>query len=141
MPGQVELRQVPVEMVSEPDVWPALLPHIESACAYSGGRITPEAVQRAATKSEMQVFAVILDDTLVGVGVTCLSLHPSGLKSCDVLLVGGTLAGLWAELEAPLRRWALGEGCQRLQMVGRKGWARALPNWKIAATMYELEIA
>jgi hypothetical protein len=124
------------------EFWPVIAEHVEAGCSFSGGRLTPEAILDAAEKSEMQVFLALRNETeIVGVGVTTLSVYPSGLKCCDVLIVGGASAGLWADMQHPLTRWAKGEGCQRIQMVGRKGWGKTLPDWRVAATMYEREIA
>lgn len=138
--ADIRLRQIPKDMLAE--FWPVILKHVETGCAYSGGRFTPDAILAAGTTGEMQVFLAVRGDTeIVGVGVTCLSHYPTGLKVCDVLIVGGATAGLWADMQHPLTRWAKGEGCERIQMVGRKGWGKALPDWKVVATMYEREIA
>ena len=74
------------------------------------------------------VMWVAADDggNLRAVGVTQLTEPP---RTCNVLAVGGNAEGKWPELMAQIESYARSEGCVRLRLSGRKGWARVLHDF------------
>lgn len=56
--------------------------------------------------------------------VTDLRLWESGHKSCRLLLVGGGRLKLWRHLLLQIEDYAREEGCDAVEVVGRKAWER-----------------
>jgi hypothetical protein len=46
----------------------------------------------------------------------------------------------WLDLLAPIEDWASAEGCDAMRIMGRKGWARVLPDYRVKRVVLEKEI-
>src|SRR5262252_3252293 len=60
---------------------------------------------------------------------TYFKTHPSGLRDQVYWLAGGDLGEIVKGVEL-LTQWARDEHCDRSVIVGRKGWARVLPDFR-----------
>lgn len=121
-------------------LWPVLEPLLEKACAFSDGRFTPASVALAVTEGQFDLWGVIRDGEWQAIAATCVSDYPSGMRVMEVLLVSGEDRQSWLHFEKPLRGQAARWGCHKMQMVGRRGWAKSLPDWRPVATMYEVDV-
>ena len=72
--------------------------------------------------------------------VTELIAYPR-LKACRIWLAGGDMAELTKEMLPDVEAWASAEGCTRMEVVGRKGWARVLSDYREPSVVLEKEIA
>ena len=52
------------------------------------------------------------------------------MKVCRVWLAGGDMTELVDVMLPDVEAWAKENGCARVEIVGRKGWKRALPNYR-----------
>ncbi len=65
--------------------------------------------------------------------------YPAG-SHCRIWLAGGNYKEL-RELERDkVIPWARQQGCRRMELVGRKGWARRLRDYEEVATVLAKEI-
>lgn len=126
---------------------------LEKACAYSGGRFTPESVRQACEAGKWQLWlafdyeAAKKDPGNFGkhvdvVTVTSLSQYPTGLKIAEILLIAGRgKSEEWLHNIDNLKDWAAAEDCDRLQFIGRQGWRRMLgDSCKMVMTMFEIGV-
>lgn len=143
-PRRASLAQIPPDRVRA--FAPKTLALVLRACAYSGDRFDPETVYAACAneldwlKMQMWVWGHTgggQPATAEAVAITCISTFGTGLRVLEIVLVAGQDAKAWLEFEDKLAAWALKEGCERMQVIGRKGWAKNLPHWREAARMYE----
>ena len=68
--------------------------------------------------------------------ITKIEQHPSGIKSVLGWLTGGDDLDEIATIEARIASWAKESmGCTRAEIIGRRGWARALPGYREQATL------
>ena len=147
------VQQVEPELIGP--VSKHIMPLLEKACAYSGGRFYAQQVlENCAGLNKRQVWYlwVVFDpkkadaenfgDRVKAITVTCLSDYPTGLRVAETLLIGGAgPSDEWLHYVDVLEAWALKNGATRMQFIGRKGFQRKLgERWKPAATMYECEI-
>jgi len=150
------LEQVKPEYVGK--VAKAILPLVEKACAYSGGRFSPDNVFEACAgldparkwylwivfdphKADVENFA----DRVKAVTVTALVDYPTGLRMGETILIGGNgSSDEWLNYIDDLRDWAKKNGASRMQYVGRRGWQRHMKplgiEWKPVSTMFECEL-
>lgn len=70
--------------------------------------------------------------------VTQLRQEPAG-GVCLVWLAEGTMAPL-LELHEAICAWAREQGCQRMRIVGRKGWLKVVPGYREVATVMERDL-
>lgn len=95
---------------------------------------TTDAVVRQVLDGEAQLF----DAGPGSVIVTQLRDEPTGLICC-IWLAAGELAPLLAKHEEVLA-WARAQGCDRMRIVGRRGWLRTLPAYKEVGVVMETEL-
>ena len=132
-----------------------IMPLLEKACAYSGGRFYAQQVLENCAGINKQnvwyLWLVInadkefdgpLSERVKAITVTCLSDYPTGLRVAETLLIGGNgPSDEWLHYVDVLESWALKNGATRMQFIGRKGFQRKLGDrWKPAATMFECDI-
>ena len=132
----MKVTKLPPNIVLER--WDQIAPLLEKACKYSGDRFTPETVLQAVGGGSLQVFVAFKDDdTIKAAAVTCITLFGTGLKVCEILLLGGEERKSWLHFQDNVRRWAALEGCDRMVVHGRKGWAKDLSDWRVTGTTFE----
>lgn len=71
--------------------------------------------------------------------VTRLAKMRSGLH-CEVVAAGGRGVDRWVDLISNIEDWARLEGCIKVTVVGRPGWARLLKGYSQRQVMLELEL-
>lgn len=127
----VELVQIPADEVD--GVWNLAEP-ILSAVIRRGGDIQNEAMKQSLISKARQLWFV-WSDHLHGLVVTEIAETPRG-KIANIVALGGTDLKSWIHLSEHLEIWARNEGCRAMEIIGRKGWARALPDYDV--TQYVL---
>jgi hypothetical protein len=77
--------------------------------------------------------------TVIGAGVTQLVEGNAG-RVCEIIAWGAESQRRCAPLLETIHEYARSEGCVKTRLIGRKGWARALPAYKIRALIMEKAI-
>jgi len=49
---------------------------------------------------------------------------------CNIVLCGGTHLRRWAHLKDAIEDYARAQGCTRVRMSGRSGWARVFRDYR-----------
>jgi hypothetical protein len=122
--------------------WPSVATELERGASRSHGMMTMASIAEGLRRDHLQLWVVLGDDDeLIGTGLTQLGFEPSGIKVCTIYLTVGAgmkdETGHLAEIEA----WAEREGCQRVQLWGRKGWARQLTTYRMTHVILQKDIA
>jgi hypothetical protein len=60
--------------------------------------------------------------------------------ACEIVATAGTGVNNWVHLIEGIEKYARAEGCVRVRIIGRKGWARLLPDYKQTAVVLERHI-
>jgi len=128
-----------------------VFPLLEKACSYSDGRFEPETVLASCAglnprwHPQLWTAGYLRQGdqpaTIEAVAVTAITTYASGMRVLEVILVGGENAKGWMTFENKFAEWAAREGCSKIQMIGRKGWAKTLSGaWREAARMFERDV-
>lgn len=111
------------------DVWEALRPFVEAACARTGDRFTPKWVaQRLGSRTDALWVMLEADGTPRGIVTTHLGEYPTGLRVLEIIMLAGADVGrenaraCWAALQAYKHE----QGCARIEWNGRRGFTRWL---------------
>jgi hypothetical protein len=75
-------------------------------------------------------------DSILAAAVTELAAVDGG-KLCTILACGGRDLARVAPLAAGLERYARDEGCARIRICGRRGWARVLAGYRVTRVVIE----
>lgn len=125
------MRLVPVPASLIPRVWPSLGGFIARACERPGCDETELSLLTACLANQAQLIAIVGEDRApVAAGVTQVRDHEDGRRSCWVLAIGGSGVAEWAGTLADIETGAAAAGCNTVEFVGRRAWARVLPSYR-----------
>lgn len=122
-------------------LWPAASKHLEKAIELSGGVTSLDAEYQELASLRKQLWVIVTgegaDKHIAAAGITSLKKHSGGLQAAYIELLGGENMKAWFELKEQFEKWAKDEGCTKIRLHARRGWAKHLPDYKLAA--YEME--
>lgn len=72
--------------------------------------------------------------------VTRVAVYPGGAVAIEVMAAAGNLKALIA-LTPNVNAWGLSIGATHIMVIGRPGWARALPDWRHHQSILIKEVA
>lgn len=132
----VSVSTIPPERARE--YWPYVAPNIERALEY--GWNTPLEVLALIENAQAQCWIAVDEGKLIGVWVTRIEQSGVG-RFCLVWLAGGERVSEWIPLvQEHTESWARENGCSEMQIIGRKGWAKRLPDYKWTAIVLKKEL-
>ena len=105
-----------------PKVWPDYSDMIQEALEYGNGEYEIEDLFEAVCCGAMQLWA-----TPKSVAITTVIKYPRK-TTCLIVAAGGDLDDLRKHLPL-VEEWAAWLGCDAVEVMGRKGWRRALPDY------------
>lgn len=118
-----ELRGVPATQVDL--VWTPVKHFIQAALDRTEGEMSIDDVYNALIDRDMQLWILLDEFHVIGALVTQILEFPN-VKACRYVAMGGDVHGDFDEITGMIEQWAATQGCQRMEIVGRPGWARAL---------------
>ena len=107
------------------------------AIAWDGDRTEADGVA-ALRGGPAQLWIGEDDEVRCGV-VTCLSRVARGLV-CEIWLMGGRDRRLWLHFIDIIEAAARNRGCISIELIGRKGWVRLLPEYRQSAVVLRKEL-
>lgn len=116
------------------DLWPQAAEHLAPALAWTRGSHTIEHVREMVDDGRAQLWP--MDD---GAIVSEIVKTPTGQCVCRLWLAGGKLGAL-LQAERVVSEWAAEQGCDCMEIVGRPGWQRSLPEYERVAIVLRREL-
>lgn len=107
-------------------IWPMVVPFLESALKRWLPVYFPEDLLDGVRNGVMQLWIITDDEKeiLYGAGLTEIRPYPRA-KILNLFLLGAKNMDKWKQqLSAAVEMFAKAEGCDFLQIIGRKGWER-----------------
>ena len=137
----MEIKKIDVECV---DVfWDKVEHWIESATKQSKGRHTLESTRKLLLSGNMEMFLVLVNKAICAVYVVQKTFYPA--KSVlSILFCGGSkVIKNIKKIENFFINYAKQKGCEALEIIGRKGWGRAIKknNLEFKQTGFFYEVA
>ncbi|MBY0255887.1 MAG: hypothetical protein K2X54_31635 [Methylobacterium organophilum] len=126
------MRLQPLSMPLAPDLAERVEACLGAACARPGCDLTVDELLGMCTAGQAQLVGIFDGDRFVAAGATQVRQRRDGELACWVLSLGGSAAGPWGAVIAAVERGAVRLGCATVQFIGRRGWARVLPDYAAA---------
>lgn len=126
------MRLQPLSMPLAPDLAERVEACLGAACALPRCDLTVAGLLASCAAGQAQLVGIFDGDRFVATGVTQVRQHRDGRLSCWVLSLGGRAAGPWSAVIAAVECGAVRLGCTSVEFVGRRGWARVLPDYTAA---------
>ncbi len=70
---------------------------------------------------------------------TELITHLTGWKTTRITYGAGSNLDAMRMLMPQLEAWAVSQGCNNIEICGRRGWARVFPDYEVALTVFSKE--
>lgn len=130
-PSTVELLCLPPEEVHK--AWPLLEPILARVVSLTP-KLELEDVLALTQSGDFQLW-VMWDSAqreTLAVFTTELAPYPSGWKTVRINLLAGQEMERWTRiLISGIEQWAIAEGCDAVELVGRRGWGRVYPDYEL----------
>ena len=111
-------------------LWPHVVGFVKPALDIAGGAYLPEHVLADIVSRDSQLWIAVVGDRISGCVISRILRHPN-LSEIFCPVVGGDGLDVWgAPLFERIEAFARSVGATRIEGVGRRGWARALPGMK-----------
>jgi len=117
------------------DIWPSVGPLIERAIVR-GGINEFEDTEKEIHAGRMIMWAAWDGTRVLAVAVTQIAMI-GGVKYGTIVALGGKELDRYAHLIEQLHGYFREHGCQRTRIIGRPGWARLLPEYKVKSVVIE----
>jgi hypothetical protein len=128
------ITQVPVEDLEF--IWSQVRPQIEKAL---DGSYSSYDILEYIKQNRMQLW-ISWNDGIEASFVTEVCDYPQ-LRVMRWVLAGGSNMESWLDLvTSKVEDWAKRNNCQRLEIVGRKGWTKVLRDYKPQAVYFVKEL-
>jgi hypothetical protein len=128
------ITQVPVEDLEF--IWSQVKPQIEKAL---DGSYSSYDILEYIKQNRMQLW-ISWNDGIEASFVTEVCDYPQ-LRVMRWVLAGGSNMESWLDLvTSKVEDWAKRNNCQRLEIVGRKGWTKVLRDYKPQAVYFVKEL-
>lgn len=138
MTSTVELVCVPPEDVRK--LWPGLVHDmVDAGFAAFDCPMPVDILEQFKYGTRLLWLAVDPAERIIAAMTTQLYDMRSG-KVCKVLECGGEKMRTWLHLRAGIEEYAKREGCGRVIVEGRGGWARLLPDYRMIGVTLEKRI-
>lgn len=124
----------PIPAMHLPTYWPAVLPLLQPAID-NGRRAKAAEVYQWLLRGDYQLWVCGDAQEIKAAAVTAVTEYP-GSKWFTIVHCGGKDMPTWLEdgLDA-LERWALGCGCDGVEIIGRPEWGRVLDGYEVTGTL------
>ena len=120
-------------------VWEEVTPLLDTVKEHTEGELETDDFLEPLTHGDMQLWIATEGSTVHGVMVTQLIPYPQKKILRIISLAGDNfeeLRGFQEMIEA----FAVKTGCTALEMWGRKGWKKLLPDWEDTYVVYTKDL-
>ena len=119
------------------DIWPYVVGHVERFTEKTGGRYSPASVLSKLLTADMQLWIVVEGKEISAAVITQISVWDTGLKSLVIVGIGGDGLPNWIHLIERLEEFGREKDCSFVELHGRQGWRRALPDYELTDSSLE----
>ena len=133
------MRLLGVDARAVPQAWPVVRPLIEKALEHGGGKWGLHDVLASLLDGSRQLWTVD-DGKPIAAVVTEIRVYPTGAKAAVVFLAAGRRDADWLDWLETIKAWGRAGGCKWIELEGRRGWQRALPDWSLDRIVMSKEL-
>jgi len=133
--GEITLQ----DMRASRQITEMVMPMVARACAFSGGRWTPEDVADGLIDGRFRLWGVMaLPKDLQAVAVTFLEPEGKPRRAMELLLLGGPDMRAMFKFLPALQKAARQQGATVMRVHGKRSWQDHIGDeWRPVVTIYE----
>jgi len=121
-------------------VWGNVAPLLAKVTQHTEGEMEPDDFLEPLTHGEMQLWLAVDHGSVHTAMVTQVVPYPQK-KVLRVIAIAGTeFKELHARFNDIVEAFAIRAGCSSMELWGRKGWKKLLPDWKDSYIVFTKDI-
>jgi hypothetical protein len=103
--------------------------------------VTAPAIYKELLAGTAQLWLASSEECGVESGMITKIADNAERRICLIEALGGNSRQRWMEHLATIEAWAASKGCDAVQVKGRRGWAKMLPDFKLTSITLEKDLA
>ena len=107
---------------------------------HSEGEMEPDDYLEPLTHGEMQLWVVVDGGSLHTVMVTQIIPYPQKKVLRVIAIAGSEFKELHSRFNDMIESFAIQYGCSSMELWGRKGWKKLLPDWDDSYIVFTKEL-
>jgi len=120
-------------------VWEEVAPLLDRVQEHTEGEVGSEDFLEPLTQGDMQLWIATENKNLHSVMITQIIPYPQKQVLRVISLAGSEFEKL-NEFQAMLESFAIRTSCSSLELWGRKGWKKLLPDWESNYIVYTKDL-
>lgn len=117
-------------------VWKDALKYLESAVDSTRGRLNLMDAYKFIREKDWVLWVSIRDKKIEAIAITEILTYPNR-KICSVRALSGENYANWAKFEEQIAAWAKSIGCDGMEALARKGWAKVFTQYECTHVFLE----
>lgn len=137
-PDNYDVMQLDLTQINA--VFDHIQPFLETVYERFSDEVNEDVLASEIAADRIQFWVVTNGSIVSAVLGTSLDYLGTGVKVATVRFIVGKHSEKWIHLLEKIEAWAAFEGCKKVRMYARKGWAKRLPDYKMPFVVMEKEI-
>ena len=121
------------------NVWDKVEPFLQRLEPRAHGDWTVGDIYAALKDARMQLWVSVRACKLIGVSITKIKKLPNKTVCLIVGAVGDEI-DVWKHHRKEIEPWARDNGCTEMEIIGRRGWIKKLPDYEETYTVLRKKI-
>ena len=113
---------------------------LAKAAVHSEGELEPEDFIDPLSTGEMQLWVAYEDNDNIHAAMVTQFIQYPQKKILRIISLAGQNFEEIKSFQSMIEGFAIRYGCTAIEMWGRKGWKKLLPDWKDSYTVYTKEL-
>lgn len=123
-----------------PYVWEKVAPLLGTVTQHTEGEMETDDFLEALACGEMQLWVAVENDSLHMIMVTQIIPYPQKKVLRVIAIAGSGFKELHEKFNDMVESFAIRAGCSSMELWGRKGWKKLLPDWKDSYIVFTKDI-
>ena len=120
-------------------IWEQVAPLLDRAKEHSEGEAEPDDFLEPLTHGDMQLWIFTEESSLHSAMITQIIVYPQK-KILRVISIAGSEFEKLRQFNDVVELFAIKTGCTGLELWGRKGWKKLLPDWESNYIVYTKDL-
>ena len=120
-------------------IWEDVAPMLARVTPHTEGELEPDDFIEPLTHGEMQLWVAIEDKEIIAALITQIIPYPQK-RVLRLISLAGEDFDKFKDFVTMVESFAINSECSSLEMWGRKGWKKLLPDWKDSYIVFTKDI-
>ena len=129
-----------IEPEDIPYIWDKVCPLLGKVTEHNEGQFEPDDYIEPLANGMMQLWIATEDKELHSIMVTKIIAYPNKKVLRVIAIAGSEFKELHERFNDMIESFAIRQECSSMELWGRKGWKKLLPDWKDSYTVFTKEL-